>query len=50
MIPTQQGIKYLLETLEPEAMDSFSIGFFRHYVTAKEGYSDYFLKIQQLQF
>jgi hypothetical protein len=22
-------------------MDSFSIGIFRHYVTAKEGYSDY---------
>jgi hypothetical protein len=37
MIPTQQkGIKYLLETLEPEAMDSFSIEFFRHYVTAKK--------------
>jgi hypothetical protein len=38
---TQQRNKYLLETLEPEAMDSFSIGIFRHYVTAKEGYSDY---------
>jgi hypothetical protein len=31
----------ILETLEPEGIDSFSIGIFRYDVTAKEGYSSY---------
>jgi hypothetical protein len=38
---TTKRIKYLLETLEPEAMDSFFNWNFRHYILAKEGYSDY---------
>ena len=43
VIPTQQkGIKYLLETLEPEAMDSFfNWNFFDTMLQQKEGYSDY---------
>ena len=43
MILTQQkGIKYLLETLEPEAMDSFfNWNFFDTMLQQKEGYSDY---------
>ncbi|PIF63338.1 M14 family metallopeptidase [Flavobacterium sp. 11] len=43
VIPTQQkGIKYLLETLEPEAIDSFfNWNFFDTMLQQKEGYSDY---------
>ena len=43
IIPTQQkGIKYLLETLEPEAIDSFfNWNFFDTMLQQKEGYSDY---------
>jgi Zinc carboxypeptidase len=43
IIPTQQkGIKYLLETLEPEAIDSyFNWNFFDPILQQKEGYSDY---------
>jgi hypothetical protein len=42
-VPTQQkGIKYLLETLEPEAVDSFfNWNFFDTMLQQKEGYSDY---------
>lgn len=42
-IPTaQKGIKYLLEALEPEAMDSFfNWNFFDTMLQQKEGYSDY---------
>lgn len=42
-IPTQQkGIKYLLETLEPEGIDSFfNWNFFDTMLQQKEGYSDY---------
>lgn len=43
IIPVQQkGIKYLLETLEPEAIDSFfNWNFFDTMLQQKEGYSDY---------
>ena len=43
LIPTQQkGIKYILETLEPEAVDSFfNWNFFDPILQQKEGYSDY---------
>jgi len=43
IFPTQQnGIKYLLETLEPEAVDSyFNWNFFDTMLQQKEGYSDY---------
>ena len=43
VIPTQQkGIKYLLETLEPEAIDSFfNWNFFDTMLQQKEGFSDY---------
>ena len=43
IVPTQQkGIKYLLETLEPEAVDSFfNWNFFDPILQQKEGYSDY---------
>ena len=43
IVPTQQkGIKYLLETLEPEAVDSyFNWNFFDTILQQKEGYSDY---------
>jgi hypothetical protein len=43
IVPTQQkGIKYLLETLEPEAIDSyFNWNFFDPILQQKEGYSDY---------
>jgi hypothetical protein len=43
IIPTQQkGIKYILETLEPEAIDSFfNWNFFDPILQQKEGYSDY---------
>lgn len=43
MFPTQQkGIKILLETLEPEAIDSyFNWNFFDTILQQKEGYSDY---------
>jgi hypothetical protein len=43
IVPTQQkGIKYLLETLEPEAVDSFfNWNFFDTMLQQKEGYSDY---------
>ncbi|SEG38431.1 M14 family metallopeptidase [Flavobacterium urumqiense] len=43
IISTQQkGIKYLLETLEPEAIDSFfNWNFFDTMLQQKEGYSDY---------
>lgn len=38
----QDGIKYLLETLEPEAVDSFfNWNFFDTMLQQKEGYSDY---------
>jgi hypothetical protein len=38
----QKGIKYLLETLEPEAVDSFfNWNFFDTMLQQKEGYSDY---------
>lgn len=42
IIPTQQkGIKYILETLEPEAVDSyFNWNFFDPILQQKEGYSD----------
>ena len=42
-IPTQQkGLRYLLETLEPEAMDSFfRWNFFDTILTQKEGFSAY---------
>ncbi|MFN7100717.1 MAG: hypothetical protein ACK4M4_10110, partial [Flavobacterium sp.] len=42
-VPTnQKGIKYLLEALEPEAMDSFfNWNFFDTMLQQKEGYSDY---------
>lgn len=39
---SQKGIKYLLETLEPEAIDSFfNWNFFDTILQQKEGYSDY---------
>jgi hypothetical protein len=39
---TQKGVKYLLETLEPEAIDSFfNWNFFDTMLQQKEGYSDY---------
>ena len=43
MVPTQQpGVKYLLETLEPEAVDSFfNWNFFDAILGQKEYYSDY---------
>lgn len=43
IIPTQQkGIKYILETLEPEGVDSyFNWNFFDPILQQKEGYSDY---------
>jgi len=43
IIPTQQkGVKYLLETLEPEGIDSFfNWNFFDTMLQQKEGYSDY---------
>ena len=43
LVPTQQsGIKYLLETLEPEAIDSFfNWNFFDAVLQQKEGYSAY---------
>lgn len=43
LFPTnQKGIKYLLETLEPEAVDSFfNWNFFDTMLQQKEGYSDY---------
>jgi hypothetical protein len=43
IVTTQQkGIKYLLETLEPEAVDSFfNWNFFDPILLQKEGYSDY---------
>lgn len=43
IFPTQQaGVKYLLETLEPEAVDSFfNWNFFDTILQQKEGYSDY---------
>ena len=43
IFPTQQaGVKYLLETLEPEAVDSFfNWNFFDTLLQQKEGYSDY---------
>ena len=43
IIPTEQkGIKYVLETLEPEAQDSFfNWNFFDTLLQQKEGYSDY---------
>ena len=38
----QKGVKYLLETLEPEAVDSyFNWNFFDTVLQQKEGYSDY---------
>jgi hypothetical protein len=38
----QAGVKYLLETLEPEAVDSFfNWNFFDTILQQKEGYSDY---------
>lgn len=38
----QKGVKYLLETLEPEAMDSFfNWNFFDTVLQQKEGYSEY---------
>lgn len=38
----QDGVKYLLETLEPEAVDSFfNWNFFDTILQQKEGYSDY---------
>jgi hypothetical protein len=38
----QKGIKYILETLEPEAVDSFfNWNFFDPILQQKEGYSDY---------
>ena len=38
----QKGVKYLLETLEPEAVDSyFNWNFFDTTLQQKEGYSDY---------
>lgn len=38
----QPGVRYLLETLEPEAMDSyFNWNFFDTILQQKEGYSDY---------
>lgn len=43
IFPTNQpGVKYLLETLEPEAVDSFfNWNFFDAILQQKEGYSDY---------
>ncbi|UQD56631.1 M14 family metallopeptidase [Flavobacterium sp. K5-23] len=43
IVSTQQkGVKYLLETLEPEGMDSFfNWNFFDTMLQQKEGYSDY---------
>ncbi|NUY82143.1 M14 family metallopeptidase [Flavobacterium sp. MAH-1] len=43
LIPTRQkGVKYLMETLEPEAGDSFfNWNFFDTILQQKEGYSDY---------
>ena len=39
---SQKGVKYLLETLEPEAVDSFfNWNFFDTILQQKEGYSDY---------
>jgi hypothetical protein len=38
----QKGVKFLLETLEPEAIDSyFNWNFFDTILQQKEGYSDY---------
>jgi hypothetical protein len=44
---TNKGVKYLLETLEPEGIDSFSIGIFRYDVTAKKVTLSYVLRILQ---
>lgn len=42
ILTQQKGIKYLLETLEPEAIDSFfNWNFFDTMLQQKEGYSDY---------
>jgi hypothetical protein len=43
IVSTQQkGVKYLLETLEPEAIDSFfNWNFFDTMLQQKEGYSEY---------
>lgn len=43
LVPTQQnGLKYLIETLEPEAIDSFfNWNFFDPILQQKEGYSNY---------
>jgi len=43
LYPTRQkGVKYLMETLEPEAVDSFfNWNFFDTILQQKEGYSDY---------
>jgi hypothetical protein len=43
LIPTQQkGVRYILETLEPDAEDSFfAWNFFDGILMAKEGFSDY---------
>ncbi|WP_295338208.1 hypothetical protein [Flavobacterium sp.] len=41
-VTQQAGVKYLLETLEPEAVDSFfNWNFFDTILQQKEGYSDY---------
>ncbi|TGD58273.1 M14 family metallopeptidase [Flavobacterium humi] len=41
-LTTQDAVKYLLETLEPEAIDSFfNWNFFDTILQQKEGYSDY---------
>lgn len=43
VVPTQQkGVKYIIETLEPEGIDSFfNWNFFDTMLQQKEGYSDY---------
>jgi hypothetical protein len=40
VVTTNKGVKYLLETLEPEGIDSFSIGIFSIRCYSKEGYSE----------
>jgi hypothetical protein len=43
----QKGVKYLLETLEPEGIDSFQLEFFRYDATAKKVTQAMFLRILQ---
>ena len=51
ILTQQKGIKYILETLEPEAVDSyFNWNFFDPILQQKEGYSDYVFEDTAAQF